>query len=284
MKTEFKVPARATDNDSYQLCKLCLELERHSGRAVLDCRETQRFGPIGIAMMASTVALRRAKGLATDLLLPIDDDARAFIEEVSFDRFSEGEETGLGTLEIRRLDGLDAVYTSRVVELLAEGVPGRITDENSYPIQLCLNELLQNVFEWSQSPVGCFVLTRWFKKTRSVRLAVVDRGIGIPAALRRSKVRSLHRALDADVIEAAVMTPDLTSRANRVGGLGLKTIREVVCGRAGRLTIVSLTAKVTWANSKISRFRSPPFRGTAVEIDVRPDAGFAEVEPGSILF
>ena len=217
-------------------------------------------------------------------MLPTDDDARDFVKEVGLDRFVAGEKTGLGTLEIRQLDALDAVYTMRVVDLLADRVPSKITEANSYPIQLCLNELLQNVFEWSQSPVGCFVLARWFRKSRSVRLAVVDRGIGIPAELRRFKIQALHRASDADVIKAAVMTPELTSRANRVGGLGLKTIRDVVCGRAGRLTVVSLGAKVTWSGNKISPYKSPHFRGTAVEIDIRPDPELAEQEPEGILF
>jgi anti-sigma regulatory factor (Ser/Thr protein kinase) len=153
--------------------------------------------------------------------------------------------------------------------MVRRGVPG-MDEETSYPIQLCLNELLQNVFEWSHSPVGCLVLARWFHRTRSVRLAVVDRGIGIPAALRSRKVRGLHRSNDADVIVAAVTTPRLTSRENKVGGLGLKTIREVVCGRKGRLTIVSLGAKVVWNAEKLARYQSYPLRGTAIEIDFRP--------------
>lgn len=284
MPTDLKFPERATDNDSYQLARFCSELDRQSDALVVDCRDTLRFGPLGVTMLASAIALRRTRGWQTELALPTDDDARGFVKEVGLDRFIAGETTGLGTLEVRQLHALDAVYTLSVVDLLAQGVPGRITEANSYPIQLCLNELLQNVFEWSQSPVGCVVLARWFRKSRSVRLAVVDRGIGIPAELRRFKIHALHRASDADVIKAAVMTPALTSRKNRVGGLGLKTIRDVVCGRAGRLTVVSLGAKVTWSDDRISQYNSPAFRGTAVEIDIRPDPELAEPDAGGILF
>lgn len=81
------------------------------------------------------------------------------------------------------------------------------------------------------------------------------------------------------MIEAAVTTPRLTSRANQVGGLGLKTIRETVCSRRGRLTIVSLAAKLTWSDERLSRYKSPPLRGTAIEIDFRPDAEIPD-EPG----
>jgi hypothetical protein len=75
------------------------------------------------------------------------------------------------------------------------------------------------------------------------------------------------------VIEAAASRPHLTSRANQVGGLGLKTIRELVCQRGGSLTILSLDAKVRWSGSEIFRQKKVPrFRGTGIEIEFRPDA------------
>lgn len=122
-------------------------------------------------------------------------------------------------------------------------------------------------------------MTRYFKKTRSVRLAVVDRGIGIPAQLRRSRVGDLHREDNAQVIREAVMRPRLTSRLNRVGGLGLKTIRETVCERGGNLTIISLGAKVCWRGERLQTAPSPPFRGTAIEIDFRPELELPDTSP-----
>jgi hypothetical protein len=105
-----------------------------------------------------------------------------------------------------------------------------------------------------------------------VRLAVVDRGVGIPARLRGLRIAGLHREPDANVIDAAVTRPQLTSRVGRAGGLGLKTIHEVVTGRGGRLTVMSHNAKLVWVGSKsVSTSRIPGFRGTAIEIDYRPD-------------
>lgn len=267
------LPVSATVNDTYQLLQLSAEAESATEAVDLDASNTSRFGPLGVAIVAASAAIRRQAGLDTELILPKSEGVRAFVSEVALDRAVAGTAVNAGALELRQFHTLDAVYTERVAQMLLHGVPG-MTEAQSYPIQLCLNELLQNVFEWAESPIGCFVLARWYKKTRSVRLAVVDRGIGIPAALRREKVHDLHRADDAAAIEAAVTTPQLTSRRNRIGGLGLKTIREVVCGRDGRLTIVSLRAKVTWSGSRTSKFKSPALRGTAVEIDIRPTAPF----------
>jgi signal transduction histidine kinase len=266
----LQAPSRATVQESYQLIELCNEAEREPGDVEIDCSRTTNFGPFGVALFAASFAARRSQGRVTRLIAPADDVARAFIEEVGLTKIAEGEKTGLNTLEVRQMMALDAVYTESITSILTRGVPG-MTEENSYTIQLCLNELLQNVFEWSESKIGCTVLARWYRKTRSVRLAVVDRGIGIPAALRRKRIRELHRATDAAVIVAAVTTPRLTSRENQVGGLGLKTIRETVCSRRGRLTIVSHAAKITWSDDRLSQFRSPALRGTAIEIDFRPD-------------
>lgn len=270
-KHNLRIATQATISNSFQLIELCTEAERLSQPVVLDATDTKLFDSFGIALLAAMVAVRRAAGHSTELVLPIATAAKRFLQEVALDGFVRGELPSPETLEVRQLHALDALFTDNVADLLVRGVPG-IDKINVYPIQLCLNELLQNVFEWSESPIGCTVLTRWYKQTRSVRLAVIDRGVGMPAALRRHQIQGLHRLTDADVIEAAVTTPQLTSRANGVGGLGLKTIRELVCSRGGRLTIVSLGAKVRWLAGKVDKVASQPFRGTAVEIDIRPSA------------
>ena len=223
----IKLPHRATVEESYQLIEAFNRAERQLAPIDLDCGSVTHFGPFGMALLAAIVALRRETKRTTHLVLPEDQEAAHFIQEVGLQRFVLGEQTGIGTLEIREMHALDPTYTRHVTDMLIRGVPG-VTAENSYPIELCLNELLQNVFEWSESPIGCTVLTRWYHKTRSVRISVVDLGIGIPAALRRARVRELQRASDAAVIEAAVMQPKLTSRANQRGGIGLKLVREVV--------------------------------------------------------
>jgi hypothetical protein len=251
----------------------CNEAQREQGPVAFDCRDTIRFDTFGVALLASTASLRRVDGRQSVLLPPTDDQASQFMSEVELGAFVAGKPTEHGTVAIREMHALDPTYTHNITEILTRGVPG-MTEENSYPIQLCLNELLQNVFEWSHSRIGCTALARWFRRTRSVSLAVVDRGIGIPAALRREKIQGLHRASDADVIVAAVTTPQLTSRRNRVGGLGLKTIRDVACGRGGRLTVLSLSAKVVWSGDRCTTSKSPPLSGTAVVIEFRPDAPF----------
>jgi two-component sensor histidine kinase len=173
------------------------------------------------------------------------------------------------------MSALDPVYIHQIADLLAERVP-EMPEATSHLIGLCLKELLQNVFEHAPEmpggPVLCFVHSRWYLRERNVRLAVVDGGIGIPAALRRGKVRGLQRASDTDVVIAAVAEQGLSSGRGR-RGLGLKLIRDIVTARDGALTVISGTAKVKFkTRGRIMRGRKlqQNFRGTAIEIDFRP--------------
>jgi anti-sigma regulatory factor (Ser/Thr protein kinase) len=187
----------------------------------------QNVRPARVGMIGGAVAERLAEGRATQFIVPADDDSARFVREIQLDRFVEGKVTDESSaVAVRRLLALDPSYTVEVARVVRAGVPG-MEDDTAYTIQLCLNELLQNVFEWSDSRIGCIALARWFRRTRSVRLAVVDRGVGIPERLRSRRITDLHQKSDAEVIVAAVTQPKLTSRpAGLAGGLGLKTIHD----------------------------------------------------------
>jgi hypothetical protein len=266
-----RIPVRATFSEVNAVLRACEELEREPDAVVLDATTTTMFGPLCVCLLAASTAERHASARSTRLDPPTDKEAARFLREIQFDRFVRGSATDASsTITIRQLRALDPTYTAQAAQVICDGVPG-LDEASAYPVQLCLNELLQNVFEWAESAIGCVVLTRWFHKSRSVRLAVVDRGIGIPARLRRLRIADLHRESDADVIVAAVTRPKLSSRVGRAGGLGLKTVHEVVTGRGGRLTVLSYNAKLAWSGSKsVTISRIPAFRGTAIEIDFRP--------------
>lgn len=107
--SRIEVPARATVTESYQLIRTCTALEQAPDGATLDCTQVERFGPFGIALLASSFALRRVDEKSTDLVLDVDSASAEFIREVGLDRFARGERTGLGTLEVRQMMALDAV-------------------------------------------------------------------------------------------------------------------------------------------------------------------------------
>ncbi len=272
-----------TAEDTYLVLQAVDSIERAPNPLEIDASASEWFSPLGTTLLALAIARRVAgRGGSPGFVPPSAAEGREFLGEVGFDRYLDGrgasrelEQQHSGTREMRQMAALDPVYIHHIADLLAERVP-ETSETTSHLLGLCMKELLQNVFEHAPEvpggPVLCFVHSRWYLRERNVRIAVVDGGIGIPAALRRQQVRGLQRASDKEVIEAAVSQEGLSSGRGR-RGLGLKLIRQIGTDREGSLTVISGTARVKFTTrGRVMRGRklSQPFRGTAIEIDFRP--------------
>jgi two-component sensor histidine kinase len=265
----ISAPELATRDNSYGLLTTSEELDQAPDGAILDASRTRKFGPLGVAILGASALARKELGHRTGFELPSNQEAAKFAKEVQLDRLVRGESTdALGQIAVRQLKAIDPSYTQQVAHILEKGETG-LDEDTAYTVQLCLNELMQNVFEWAESRIGCVLITRWFHKTRGVRLAIVDRGVGIPQRLRG--VEKLRRLTDAEAVIAAVTEEKLTSRAGGRGGLGLKLIRQTVTERGGRMIVISNTARVLWHGNRVSKFEGPFFPGTAVEVDFQPE-------------
>jgi signal transduction histidine kinase len=265
----LEVPRRATINESPQLTRLVGEAEREKGDVEIDCSKTEAWGPFGVALLASCLMVRQKLGRQTKLLAPNEGDLLEAFAETGLELLANGETIGLNggqvhpvSIEKHDASGELATALSSPLMAAAEAAPAAV--------QPCLATMLDNLFEWSESGVGGFVVVRWHKKTRQARFALIDRGIGIPAMLRRSQVGNLIRATDAEVIEAAFSDPNATSRHEGTPGLGLKHLRDSVLSHKGRLTVISLGAKISWTADRVTRASSPAMRGTAIEIEMSP--------------
>jgi anti-sigma regulatory factor (Ser/Thr protein kinase) len=273
----LKLPARMDAGSHADVSRVCERLASDAALDVLDASETIFVGALEAAMLACAAAARVTP--VQRVLEPRAWAARKFAgETLLWERIkaplSVGEvQHSDDTLALRQLRALDPVFTSALAELLATHVTG-VTQDVSHLVQLCLNETLQNVFEHARSDVGCFVLARWHKKLGNLRIAVVDRGRGIPEALR--DVPSNRGRSDDELVRDAVMRLGTTSRANGVGGLGLKNIRELVVAREGRLVVATGTVFFSANARGAGARRGPHWHGTAVEMDFRPSAIVAD--------
>ncbi len=262
----IEIPRRASVNQSAQLIRRCNEAEREREPVELDARSTDLLTPFGIALVASCILVRRLEGRQTTLLVPEDADLAEPFVQAELAELASGKSpapTG-GLCQITGAPGadLDQKLAAEVERML--GLPA----DQAEPVLLCLRELVNNALGCSGSPVGALFTARRHAKTRAVRLAVLDRGSGVPAGLRRKQIHNLHRATDSDVIEAAVVDSSLSSRDDDSAGKGLMRVLETVRSHQGRLTLLSYGAKVAWAGERVTKSISPPLRGTAVELDL----------------
>lgn len=276
------LPPRLTAEQMSPLVACADAIAAQADLDTLDATGATGAGPVGMVVLALALARRRRRGRgALQLLPPADTRTANFLDEVGLGRMIGGEagdRRRADTLEIRQMTTHDRLYTERIANVLVERVAGYDADA-SHLVHLCLNELLQNVFEWSESREGAFVHCRHYRKEANVRIAVADGGIGIPAALRRAATAGLERQPDAAVLVAAASQPGLTSSGKGSRGLGLKLIRDVVTTRGGRLTLASHTALVTFGPGQaVRKKRCRYVRGTVVEVDFRPHVAADEGE------
>jgi hypothetical protein len=254
-------------NESPQLARLVGEAEREKGPVEIDCGKTEAWGPFGVALVASCLVVRQKLGRETLLIAPTEDLLVEQFEETGLSIMARGESIGLNGGQVHPIPIPDHEPSQALAMALAKPLSS-VAEAAPVAVQPCLEMMLDNLFEWSESTVGGFAVVRWHKKTRQARFVLIDRGLGIPAALRRSHVGNLIRAGDADVIEAAFSDPFVTSRHEGAQGLGLKHLRDHVLSHKGKLTVISLGAKLTWTGERVSRSASPAMRGTAIEIEM----------------
>ena len=86
--------------------------------------------------------------------------------------------------------------------------------EKTEPIKYILSELVRNVLEHANSKNGAIVCAQYYKKSNTIRIGVVDTGIGIKNTLQKF----YHPQEDIKAITLA-LTPGITGTTRKVGGV-----------------------------------------------------------------
>ncbi|MCA9357206.1 sensor histidine kinase [Candidatus Nomurabacteria bacterium] len=85
--------------------------------------------------------------------------------------------------------------------------------QQSQSIKYIVSELVRNVLEHSASEHGAFVAAQYHAKTNTVRLGIVDTGVGIKKTISRFHIVKT----DKDAIQLA-LTPGITGTTSKEGG------------------------------------------------------------------
>jgi anti-sigma regulatory factor (Ser/Thr protein kinase) len=85
--------------------------------------------------------------------------------------------------------------------------------KHAQPIKYIISELVRNVLEHSNSKYGAIVCAQYHLKSNTIRIGIVDTGVGISKTIRKSHFAST----DLDAIQLA-LTPGITGTTSKEGG------------------------------------------------------------------
>lgn len=147
-------------------------------------------------------------------------------------------------------------------------------DKDLDMLDLCLAELINNVYDHSQSPIDAYVFCQYYEDRNLIRLAVSDLGIGIPAAVNTFMQREARDELSNIESVRWAIRENMTTRSipqNR--GKGLDVVNSFAKANSSSWAIYS---NDVWMQGYPSGNRYHPnpighFKGTIVCLDIKVD-------------
>lgn len=246
-----------------------LRHRREGDRVELDLTQLRYLGPDGVCLIAGAIMEARERGVVIDVRVPNEPAPLvAFLAFSGFNRWILGTappESGHPdnvTVPIRQFHQSRHQDPKPIVDLINRFEP--VTDDLKLSLEICVAELVQNVEDHAQSPIGALGCARFLRNVRQVRFALVDFGEGVLNTLRRAhpEVASGRQALES----IARGGYSARSRRNNLGQ-GITNLRSIVTEAfAGNAYIVSGDAAGEFRSNAPSRYRTLDytFGGTAV--------------------
>lgn len=139
------------------------------------------------------------------------------------------------------------------------------------PLSSNIDEVFNNVFDHSQSPIEGYIVTQYFPKINKISFSVCDFGIGIPKSINnalisegKSKIedwKAILKSLELGV--SAKSTP-------RNRGFGLNNILELTESSNGKLLIISNEGFVEKAANELYKNGKLDYNisGTLIKVEV----------------
>ena len=222
----------------------------------LDLTRLTFIGPACMALMVATVRQAREMGLLQrgSVTYPASVRVSAYLKrmdvmQVLFERedvelqdeVERGEVEGLKECEHFSSD----IGCARVAKGLADAIQEAVKTDSvtSHSLQVCLNELTENVYFHAGTEVGGFAAAQAFKDSQEIELAIVDLGVGIAASLSANPEFADEAHDDLSAIHTAIR-PTVTATPERNSGYGLALTRLLLEINDGRLIVWSGEGKV----------------------------------------
>jgi anti-sigma regulatory factor (Ser/Thr protein kinase) len=252
----------------------------------VNLRDLTFIGPACLAFMVAVLRRGRENQLVADdsmILHPTSVAARTYLHrmdvlQVLFERepnevadpVTRHDASGLKECEHFESQQRGRDVTASLVKALQEEVE---TDDVSLTsLDLCLQELTENVYFHADTTHGGFAAAQSFRNTREIEVAIVDLGIGIAESLRQNPEHALEASDDLSAIRAAIR-PLVTATPERNSGYGLAFTRFLMEMNSGRLIVWSGEGWVQ-CGEKYAEKTKDRMPGTVVALRLHTDRPF----------
>lgn len=141
-------------------------------------------------------------------------------------------------------------------------------------LDVCIAELLNNVYDHAQSPIDAYVFCQYFPKLNIISLVVADYGLGIPGTVNNYlKAKGYKVLLESEAIQWAIKeNTSIASHPNNKGK-GLNTLISFMKTNKGEARLLSNGTRLEITPDAENTSSNPigSFKGTLVELTIRID-------------
>jgi len=255
---------------------------------IFDCGNVQFFRPLGLNLLACFISEILSKDNHPEIYFtpPREHIVFEYIKNQGFfDCFqfeSDAVQQRIGSriqqetsstgIRLKKLENLNYSYIAGVAEWLSGNCS--MDSATAFSIfNVTLVEVINNVVQHSQSPIGCFVCAQAYFKEDRLILSIVDLGKGFLESLSGSypKLGSNSEAIELAIKEG------ITSKGMRNAGRGLWILSDFLKECSGRLNIVSGDGFLTQdiEGNITTKHLSFDLGGSCINIDINNLSGLA---------
>ena len=209
---------------------------------LIDCENIQFIKPFGLNLLAAMMFYHLRNGNKVFIKIPLSSDVRKYLTDTGFFQEFKIEQDQVTTaprstsVALKRLEQIDGTYLDNIAQWLNYNgdIPLRVARDL---VSISLLEAINNVFDHSHSPIGCYISAQAYHKVKQLTVSILDFGIGLFNSLKPfyPDIRD-----DCDAISKAVLEGVSSKRKieKRVRGVGLTNISGFLL-RRGAMEIVS---------------------------------------------
>ncbi|MBZ0155671.1 MAG: hypothetical protein K8I29_05575 [Alphaproteobacteria bacterium] len=264
-------------------------LSTSNEKILFDCESVKFIRPFCANLLSAMMLSHIKRGTAVFIKIPHNQSVLKYLKDLGFfEEFIINQEKVTCTprstsVALKKLESVDGTYLDNITKWLncnAE-IPFQVAQDL---VSISLLEAINNVFDHSQSEIGCYVSAQAYHRENRLILSILDLGIGLFNSLKTVYPEIKN---DPEAISRAILEGVSSKRTieKKVRGVGLTNISGFLKGR-GEMEIVSYQGYWKQRHDGAIEIRdlSCPLRGTCVNLSIDKHSVLEIVDPDEAVW